>query len=71
MISNKNEMRMALMKRRHQLGLNQKQLSEKSGITQSTISKMENHCKALDLDVIIKLMDALELKFDIKPVNKK
>ena len=50
---------------RKSAGLLQIDLAKMSGLTQKTISKVENGCFSVGIDVLSKIADALECKVDI------
>lgn len=52
-------------------GLTQRDLSEKSGVPQKTISRIENGKDIPKLQTLFKLASALNLDFEIKLVDKK
>lgn len=56
-----------LSERRKALGLSQKALGEKVSLKQSAIARIENGAHSLQLDTLIKLVDALDMKLDVKP----
>ena len=53
---------LALKHRRHQLGLNQDQLSYNSGVERTYISGIENGRKNVSLSVFLRLCKALDVK---------
>ena len=56
---------MNIREKREELGLSQKELPEKSGITQSFLSDIEQRRRPPSIDVAIKLAKVLKVK-DIK-----
>lgn len=56
--------------RRLELGLTQQELSKRSGINQSTLSHIESNRVKLNLITLFKLLEALELDFNVSPKNK-
>lgn len=56
---------------RKKLGLSQKQLGDKTGIRQGTISLIENGSPAPRVDTLLSILAALELELRIAPRTKK
>lgn len=48
----------------------QNELSKQTGVSKSTISKMENSVAIPRLESLIKICDALDLKISIEPKDK-
>lgn len=63
------EMMIALSKARKEKGLTQKELSEMTGIRQSAISRLENGNTPAQIDALIKLFAAMNMKMQIVPMN--
>jgi len=63
------EMMIALNKARKEKGLTQKKLSEMTGIRQSAISRLENGNTPAQIDALIKLFAAMNMKMQIIPMN--
>lgn len=63
------EMMIALNKARKEKGLTQKELSEMTGIRQSAISRLENGNTPTQIDALIKLFAAMNMKMQIVPMN--
>lgn len=59
----------ALSKARKTQGLTQKELSEKTGIRQPVISRLENGDTATQIDFLIRLATAMNMKMQIVPIN--
>ncbi len=55
---------------RKKLGLNQRQLGEKTGLRQETISLIETGNPAAKLETILAVLAALDLEFRIVPRSK-
>lgn len=55
---------------RKQLGLSQKQLGEKSGLRQETISMLETGSSTATLPTVLSVLAALDLEFRIAPRSK-
>lgn len=53
--------------RRHELGLTQKQLGERSGLKQSYITRVESGTTIPRIDTLLRLADALELDVTLIP----
>ena len=51
-----------LVKRRKMLGLSQEELAKKSDVNRVTIAKIETRQRLASIDVILKLLDALDLE---------
>ena len=64
------EITKALMKARHDAGLTQKELSEKSGISQADISRLENGIRNPSVALLRKLADAMGRNLKIEFVPK-
>lgn len=60
-----------LQRLRKRYNLTQKQLSKKTGIPRSTISKIENGKRNVSFDKLIKVADALNKDLVIKFVDRK
>lgn len=63
------ELMIALSKARKEKGLTQKELSEMTGIRQSAISRLENGNTPTQIDVLIRLFAAMNMKMQIVPMN--
>ena len=63
------ELMIALSKARKEKGLTQKQLSEITGVRQSSISRLENGNTPTQIDMLIKLFAAVNMKMQIVPMN--
>ena len=63
------EMMIALSKARKEKGLTQKELSEMTGIRQSAISRLENGNTPTQIDALIRLLAAMNMKMQIVPMN--
>ena len=59
----------ALSKARKAQGLTQKELSEKTGIRQPVISRLEHGDTATQIDFLIKLVTAMNLKMQVVPLD--
>lgn len=59
----------ALSKARKTQGLTQKELSEKTGIKQPVISRLEHGDTATQIDFLIRLATAMNMKMQIVPIN--
>ena len=57
----------AMIKRRNELGLSQRELAEKCGIPQSSVARIELGQTAPKLDNLIKIFLQLGLSFNIGP----
>ena len=55
---------------RKKQGLNQTQLSEKTGLRQATISQVENGRPSARIDTLLALFAALDLEFGVTPRSK-
>jgi len=62
----RNHIGKAIQKKRLELSMTQKQLAEKCGIMETTISKIENAKFSPSADLIEKISTTLNLKFEIK-----
>ncbi|AOY77398.1 helix-turn-helix domain-containing protein [Clostridium formicaceticum] len=54
-----------VIKARKEMGLTQKELANKVGVTQQVISRFENEKNAPTLDNLIKILDGLDLEISI------
>ncbi|MBE0701214.1 MAG: helix-turn-helix transcriptional regulator [Acholeplasmataceae bacterium] len=52
-------------------GITQKELADKCGLKQSAIARIENRVNSPQLDTIIKIFDALDLKVEVIKSNQK
>ena len=59
----------ALSKARKAQGLTQKELSEKTGIRQPVISRLEHGDTATQIDTLIRLFAAMNLKMQVVPLD--
>ena len=59
----------ALSKARKAQGLTQKELSEKTGIRQPVISRLEHGDTATQIDTLIRLFAAMNMKMQVVPIN--
>lgn len=59
----------ALSKARKTQGVTQKELSEKTGIKQPVISRLEHGDTATHIDILIRLATAMNLKMQIVPLD--
>ena len=59
----------ALSKARKAQGLTQKELSEKTGIRQPVISRLEHGDTATQIDTLIRLFAAMNMKMQVVPMN--
>ena len=58
-----------LKKLRTEKGLTQKQLSEITGVKQSAISRLENGNANTQIDSLIKLFAAMNMKMQVVPIG--
>jgi len=63
------ELMIALSQARKEKGLTQKELSEITGVRQSAISRLENGNTSTQIDALIKLFTAMNMKLQIVPMN--
>ena len=63
------ELMIALSKARKEKGLTQKQLSEITGVRQSSISRLESGETPTQIDTLIRLFAAMNMKMQIVPMN--
>ena len=63
------EIMIALSKARKEKGLTQKELSEITGVRQSVISRLENGNTPNQIDTLIKLFAAVNMKMQVVPMN--
>ena len=63
------ELMLALSNARKEKGLTQKQLSEMTGIKQSAISRLENGNANTQIDSLIKLFAAMNMKMQVVPIG--
>ena len=63
------EMMIALSKTRKEKGLTQKELSEMTGIRQSAISRLENGNTPNQIDTLIRLFAAMNMKMQVVPIE--
>ncbi len=63
------EMMIALNKARKEKGLTQKELSEMTGVRQSAISRLENGNTPNQIDTLIRLFAAMNMKMQVVPMN--
>lgn len=63
------EIMIALGKARREKGLTQKKLSEMTGVKQSAISRLENGNTPNQIDSLIKLFAAMNMKMQVVPMN--
>lgn len=59
----------ALSKARKAQGLTQKELSEKTGIRQPVISRLEHGDTATQIDTLIRLFAAMNMKMQVVPLD--
>ena len=59
----------ALSKARKAQGLTQKELSEKTGIRQAVISRLEHGDTATQIDTLIRLFAAMNMKMQVVPLD--
>ena len=62
-----DDLRQIFVNRMAELNLTQKELAQKSGVHQSTISHILNYNSKLNLKTMFQLIDALEFDFKIVP----
>ena len=60
----------AMINRRNDLGLSQRDLAELCGIPQSSVARIESNKTTPKLDTILKIFSQLGLRFSIMPINK-
>ena len=63
------ELMIALSQARKEKGLTQKELSEITGVRQSAISRLENGNTSTQIDALIRLFTAMNMKLQIVPMN--
>lgn len=63
------EIMIALSKARKEKGLTQRELSEITGVRQSAISRLENGNTPNQIDTLIRLFAAMNLKMQVVPMN--
>ena len=63
------ELMIALSKARKEKGLTQKKLSEMTGVRQSAISRLENGDTPNQIDTLIKLFAAMNMKMQVVPMD--
>ena len=63
------ELMIALSKTRKEKGLTQKELSEMTGVRQSAISRLENGDTPNQIDTLIRLFAAMNMKMQVVPTN--
>jgi DNA-binding XRE family transcriptional regulator len=54
---------------RKKKGLTQKEVAEMTGLKQPTIARIENNVNSPQLDTLIKILDALDLKIEINSLK--
>lgn len=59
----------SIIQRRQELGISQRDLAERCGIPQSSVARMETLKTTPKLDTLLKIMQALNLKFQIAAVG--
>ncbi|MBQ8559802.1 MAG: helix-turn-helix transcriptional regulator [Tyzzerella sp.] len=59
----------AMVKRRNNLGLTQRELADMCGMPQSSIARMESHKTTPNLDTLIRLLNALGLRLSVTVIN--
>ncbi len=59
----------SIIRRRHELGISQRTLAEKCGIPQSSVARIETFKMTPKLDMLVKLMQALDLKLQVAAVG--
>ena len=59
----------ALSKARKSQGLTQKELSAKTGIRQTVISRLEHGDTATQIDILIRLATAMNMEMQVVPMN--
>jgi DNA-binding XRE family transcriptional regulator len=57
----------AMIKRRNELGLSQRDLAAQCGIPQSSVARIESHSTVPRLDTLLKIFDRLGLTFTVQP----
>lgn len=55
---------------RKKRNISQKELAKMAGLKQSAISRIENKINSPQLDTLLKMIDALDLTFDIKDIEE-
>jgi len=60
----------AIRRTRKQLGLNQAELGQRSGLRQATVSLIETGNPAARIDTVLALLAALDLEFQVAPRTK-
>lgn len=63
------ELMIALSKARKEKGLTQKKLSEMTGVRQSAISRLENGDTPNQIDSLIRLFVAMNMKMQVVPID--
>lgn len=63
------EIMIALSKARKEKGLTQKALSEMTGVRTSAISRLENGNTPTQIDALIRLFAAMDMKMQVVPMN--
>ena len=58
-----------LVSARKNKGLSQKEVADITGLKQPAIARIENNVNSPQLDTLIKLVDALDLKIEIRSIN--
>ncbi len=59
-----------IVKTRKNKGLSQKQVAELTGLKQPAIARIENNANSPQLDTLIKIVDALGLKIEVKDAKE-
>ena len=63
------ELMIALSQARKEKGLTQKELSEITGVRQSAISRLENGNTSTQIDALIRLFTAMNMKMQVVPMG--
>ncbi len=59
----------AIINRRNDLGISQRQLAESCGIPQSSVARIESNKTTPKLDTLIKIFMNLDLEFTVTPLT--
>ena len=68
-IERRNEVMRKLLARRNELKLSQKDVERLSGVKQPVISRMERAVTSAQMDTFFDVLDALQLRMELVPVE--
>ena len=62
-----NNIRLAVLGKRHELGLSQAQVAMRAGVSRKWLSEFERGKAKSELGLVLRLLDSLDLEFSVEP----